>query len=501
MVAAVSTYRLLARNQIRISLRGMKARQGRLVRVLIGAALVYAAFVLVTLGYFFDRFSLTLLPGVPPVEIVNQSLVATFITLFFLRFMLQKTPRMKVVPYLHLPIRRYRLVAFFQTASLLSIHNIYPLFFFIPFWLRFVVAEETAQGEWYWIGAVVLLIVGSHFTNLLVRGILKQRVGLFYLLMSFFIGIAYVDEVAGIGMQQLLSGFMFADMLSGKATSLVLLLAYSYFMIVASTFILAKSLDDPDAEHGEKLPDTRSFQVPDEWGLLGHLVRSELLLMWRNRRPRHNLYLSVFFSTVYLILMLGSGDFFGGTAFPALLGLLASGGFVLNYGQLMFGWDAAHYQALVTRNVPFRTMVRAKLIVLRTSCLLLFLLSLPLFIGLRPDLVALHTAFLFYNVGMTSILVMELATRNRQRVDVGRDGGFFNFEGFSARHWLWFIPTALPPVLFLQALHDTPDTGLTLLATVGLVSLIFTEPWTRYFARGLRIRKYTMLEGFTGHAG
>jgi hypothetical protein len=478
----------------------MKARQGRFVRVLVGFLLVYAALVLVTLGLFFDRFSMTLLPDVPPVEIVNQSLVATFITLFFLRFLLQKTPRMKVVPYLHLPIQQHRLVTFFQTASLLSVHNIYPLFFFIPFWMRFVVAGDSIEGNLMWIGAIILLILSSHFANLLIRGILRRQVGLFYLLMTILIGTAYIDEVAGVGLQQRMSGFMFSDLLSGSATSLVLFLAWAFFVMVASTFHLARSLSDPEGEHGEKLPDAHSFQVPDEWGILGHLVRSELLLMWRNRRPRHYLLLSIFFSTFYLVLMLSSGDVFGGVAFPALLGLFASGGFALNYGQLMFCWDAANYQALITRNIAFHTMVRAKLIVLRTSCLLLFLLSLPLFIALRPDLVALHTAFLFYNVGITSALVMELATRNKQRLDVTQGGGFFNFEGISARHMLWIIPTALPPVLFLQAMHESPDLGLTILALIGLGSLIFTEPLTRYFARGLRIRKHTMVEGFTVHA-
>ncbi len=167
----------------------------------------------------------------------------------------------------------------------------------------------------------------------------------------------------------------------------------------------------------------------------------------------------------------------------------------------MFGWDSTFYPALVSRNVSFPVMVRAKVIVLQLSCLLMFVMSLPLFIWLRPDLVALHFAFLFYNAGITTILVMELATRNRQRVDIGRSGGFFNYEGFSARHWLWFIPTALPPVLFLQAMHNAPRTGLTILAVAGLAGVLTTGLWTRYFSGGLKSRKHGMLDGFAGRAG
>ena len=500
MLSSRRTYPLLVRNQARISLRRMKTQQGWFMRIVMGVMMAYSAFILLTLGLFFDRFSAELWPTEAPVAIVNRSLLAAFISLFFIRFLFQKTPRMKIVPYLHLPIRHSRLVAFFQAASLLSIHNFYPLLFFIPFWLRFVVAEGPVQGHVMWIVAILLLILASHFANLLLRGVLRQRAGLFYIWMSLFIATAFIDEAAGIGMQQYISSFLFSRILSGEPTGLILLLTFTTFAVAASTISLARSLRNPEEGQSSDRARVRSFEVPDEWGLLGQLIRIEILLMWRNRRPRHYLFVSLLFSTLYLVFMLSSGQNFGGLAFSALLGLFASGGFALNYGQLMFGWDSTHYQALVSRNVGFTTIVRAKVIVLQASCLALFVMSLPLFVWLRPDLVALHFAFLFYNAGITTILVMELATRNRQRVDIGRSGGFFNYEGFSARHWLWFIPTALPPVLFLQVMHNSPRLGLTLLATIGLISVLFTGLWTRYFAGGLQSRKHAMLEGFAGRA-
>ena len=501
MLPPLQTYAHLARNQFRVSVRQMKSQQGWFMRVVLGVMMAYSAFILLTLGFFFDRFSIQLWPEADPVQIVNRSLLAAFISLFFIRFLFQKTPRMKVVPYLHLPIPRGRLVGFFQAASLLSIHNFYPLLFFLPFWMRYVVREGSVTGHVMWIGSILLLILASHFANLLLRGVLRQRAGLFYIWMSLFIATAFVDEAAGIGMQQHISEFLFSRILGGDFLSLSLLLSFTVFVVVASTISLARSIRDPEPTITSERARVRSFEVPEEWGVLGQLLRIELLLMWRNRRPRHYLFVSLLFSTLYLVFMLGTGGSFGGVAFSAMLGLFASGGFALNYGQLMFGWDSTHYTAYVARNVPFARMVEAKAIVLQLSCVVLFLASLPLFIWLRPELVPLHFAFLFYNSGITTILILELATRNRQRVDIGRSGGFFNYEGFSARHWLWFIPTALPPVLFLQVMHETPRLGLSILATIGLVGVLFTRVWTRYFAAGLTARKHTMLEGFAGRAG
>ncbi len=490
------TYPLLAKNQYRASLRQMKSQQGWFMRIVIALMMVYSAFILLTLGFFFDRFSAELWPGANPVDVVNRSLLAAFVSLFFIRFLLQKTPRMKIVPYLHLPIGRWTMISFFQSTSLLSIHNFYPLLFFIPFWMRYIVAEGSITGHTMWIGAVLMLILTSHFSNLLLRSILQRRATLFYLLMTLFIATAFVDETAGIGLQQRSSEYLFSHILSGDLLSLGLLFVLTAFVMTASTISLFHSINRSEDSARNTRARVRSFEVPSEWGLHGQLVRVELLLMWRNRRPRHYLYVSLLFSTMYLIFMMGSPMAFSGAAFAAILGLFASGGFALNYGQLMFGWDSTHYPAFLSRNVSFQAIVRAKLTVLQLSCLVLFVASLPLFIWLRPNLVPVHFAFLFYNAGVTTVLIMELASRNRQRVDIGKTGGFFNYEGFSAKHWLWFIPTALPPLLFLIVMDDSPRLGLIILAAVGFTGLLLTQGWTRYFARGLMARKHRMLEGF-----
>jgi hypothetical protein len=491
------SFQLLARNQYRIALRRMQVQQGWFVRIVIGVMMAYSAFILLTLGFFFDRFSEELWPSISPVSIVNRYLLAMFVSLFFIRFLFQKTPRIKIVPYLHLPIGRGSLIAFFQSAS--SIHNFYPLLFFIPFWMKYVRQSEATGSATTWLLAIFLLIGSSHYANLLLRAILQRKASFFYALMSIFMITAFIDETSGMGIQQRLSENLFSRMLSGEFAGISLLYLFFALTAIASTIQLYQTLRNPES----RAEPTRvtTINIPESWGLAGHLFRLELLLMWRNRRPRHYLLVSLLFSTMYLVFMLAAGTPFGGFTYAALLGLFASGGFVLNYGQLMFSWDSEYYPALVTRNIPFRLIVKAKLMLLHTSCAVLFLTSLPLFVWFRPDLVPLHFAFLFYNAGVTSVLIMELASRNTAAIDIGRSGGFFNYEGFSAKHWLWFIPTALPPVLFMLSMRSSPKLALIILATIGFVSIVFTNGWTRYFARGLQARKHKMIQGFAKSAG
>ena len=171
-------------------------------------------------------------------------------------------------------------------------------------------------------------------------------------------------------------------MLSGEFAGISLLYLFFALTAIASTIQLYQTLRNPES----RAEPTRvtTINIPESWGLAGHLFRLELLLMWRNRRPRHYLLVSLLFSTMYLVFMLAAGTPFGGFTYAALLGLFASGGFVLNYGQLMFSWDSEYYPALVTRNIPFRLIVKAKLMLLHTSCAVLFLTSLPLLSGSDP---------------------------------------------------------------------------------------------------------------------
>ena len=51
--------------------------------------------------------------------------------------------------------------------------NITKADFFVPFWMKYVVAEGSVLGNSMWISSILLLILASHFANLLLRGILK----------------------------------------------------------------------------------------------------------------------------------------------------------------------------------------------------------------------------------------------------------------------------------------------------------------------------------------
>lgn len=499
-IPGIDMYRLLVRNQWRTIRRTTKTPSSVFLWLVLGGMVLYAVFILLVLGFYFDRFSAILAPDENAVVLVNRYLIAIFLSLFFVRFLFQQTPRMKLAPYLHLPVRKRTLVTFFQLSSLLSVHNFYPLLFFGPFWFCFVRPEQAALSEGLWILAIFAMIVGSHFGNLVLRSVLRQRAALFYPLLVLLLTVSALDELMGYGMTATLSEHLFSQILSADFISITFLIGVPVVLAAWSSLLLNRTLREPTSGSSESPVHRGGIRIPRIMGVTGQLLQLEILLMWRNRRPRHYLILSLVFSTMYLVIMMATENVYESVMFDGLIGLFASGGFVLNYGQLMFSWDSTHFDGLLARNVTFRQMVRAKLILLQASCLVLFVISLPLFFWLKPELISVHFAFLLYNAGVTSVLVMDLATRNSDRVDIAQSGSFFNYEGFSSKHWLWFIPTALPPTLFMIAVRDHLFWGLVGLATVGFISLLVTDLWTSYFSRALVLRKYKLAQGFRKHA-
>ncbi|MGI9174660.1 MAG: DUF5687 family protein [Rhodothermales bacterium] len=459
----------------------------------------YFTFVLVALGLLAEYFVFEVQPGTTAVHFVNAHLLKILVAMFSLRFFLQRTPRVQIRPYLHLPIPRRQLIRFFQAFSLLSIHNIYPLLFFVPFWVQHLVGspyELWASGAW--LMGVLLLIVLSHYLNTLLRALLNQSATRFFVVIAVPATLIALDGLLGLGLLDAASLFVFGRLLAGDVLILTSLLVLTAIIYRRSGALLMRRLQRGVATAEEPLLRGQALSFDAAQGQVRNLIVLELKMMWRNKRPRQFLLLSVVFSMTYLAFLLLDGSFKDGPL-GAVVGMFASGFFALNYGQLMFGWESTYFDGLLARAIPPHKLVLAKLILLQGSCLVLFTLTFPLFLWLAPEVVGLHAAFLFYNAGVTSVLMLALAVRNRKRVDVS-DSSFFNYEGFSALHWLWFIPTLLPPAIVLTIFQDRPLVALGLIGGVGTLSFVLNRAWTALFTRQLIRRKYLMATGFRNHA-
>jgi hypothetical protein len=494
-------YRLLLGNEWRVSWRAVKSQQGWFVWLVLGLLGLYLCFTLVVLGLFFPIFARHLNLQAAPVAVLHQHLFSVFFGLFLIRFLFQKSPQVRLLPYLHLPIPASTLVRFFQGNSLLSLHNYYPLCFFLPFWAEHILGVYPTAGALAWLAGVGLCLLASNYANLLARAVMTRSEGHFLLMLAYLGIVMVVDQVAYVRLFPFVSSYVFNNLLLSPLLVLSLLVALLLWLALTSARLMRARLHLPVVT----APLLRKQVLHLPWlhrlGASGRLVELELKLIWRNRRPRHYLIISLLFSTLYLVMLMLSPGMEQSVFLGGLIGLFASGGFALNYGQLMFSWESSYFDGLLARDFSARQLVRAKLWFLQGSCLALFVLSTPLFLWLRPELLPLHVAFLGYNTGITCLLVLLLALSNRHRVDIARSGGFFNYEGFSAWHWLWFIPTALPPTLLLYLIREQPERAAWMLGSIGVGSLLLSPLWHTLFSHAFARRRYAMAQGFRGYDG
>lgn len=496
-------YRALARVHWRTATRSLRARQHKALLAVFVLMALYLTFTLVVTGAFLERFVILLDDPVTPLALVNGYLLPTLVSLFAVRFLFQRPPQLGVEALRHLPVPAPVVVRYAQAASLLSVHNLFPLLFVGPFWVRHLWGTAPPFGALAWLVGVLLLLAASTYATTWLRGVLARRAWLFLVLMGAFGLVWLVDERTGQHATRAVSTFLFEQLLNVEAAALTTLALLAAFFYAASAALMRRRLDGREgtAAAAPDGPPAPRLALLDRFGAVGALVQAEIRMVWRSRRPRHYLLVSLLFSTVYLLFLVLNPATFGGVLFGSLIGLFASGAFALNYGQLMFSWESSVFDGLLSRPLPARTYLLAKLLLLQGSCGVLYLVSLPLIVLFDPDLLGLHFAFLLYNAGVTCLVVMLLALRNRRPVALQQGGGFFNYEGFSAAHWLWFIPTVLPPTLLLFALRGAPRQGLLVLGALGLMSLAATPVWTTVLARAFHQRRLPMADGFRGHDG
>ena len=160
-------YLALLRNHWRSFGRSFQGKRVWLIGLGLLPVACYLVLVLVGMGIFFSRLFPTSTADALP--FLNVHLLTAFFTMLAIRFFFQRAPRMEATPYLHLPIARRRLVRYYQAASLLSTHNLYPLLFFVPFWFSYVLNDLPLLDALTWFTGILLCLLLSHHLNTLLR--------------------------------------------------------------------------------------------------------------------------------------------------------------------------------------------------------------------------------------------------------------------------------------------------------------------------------------------
>jgi hypothetical protein len=426
---------------------------------------------------------------------LNMLLLYYFVVEFVMRYMIQNVPVLDIQPYLHLPIKRSRIMHFLLLKSLGHVLNFMVLLLFIPFAFTAVAGKFGAAGAWSWLLSIWMMSLCLHYLVILFKKKLDDSIwGILTFVLLFSV----------LGAADYYQWFRLSDvsaaLFSAAASQFVVLLAS--FIVLGTLYYFNYSFFINGVyadEHGLNKNVTRKtqdFTFLKGLGNIGDLINLELKFIFRNKRPRTVFYMSGLFLLYGLFFYTQEKYVVGMPSFLLFVGVFITGIFMINYGQFLFSWQANHFDFTLTRPVSLRQFVESKYWLLNTVTVFCFLLSIP-YAYFGWNIVFNHAMLTLFNMGVNIFIVLNMAMWGPKKLNLTK-GGSMNYEGVGAAQWVMGIPLLVSPYIIYTplAIAGRPDLGVMALGLLGLIGIVLRPYLLKLTTRRLERLKYSIAEGF-----
>ncbi len=435
------------------------------------AALMMLGYVLIA-GIALDKIIREFFPDNDPVSFVNGFLFYYFFIQFVLRFMLQNVPVLEIQPYLHLPIKKGRIIHFMFRKSIFSVFNLLAILLFLPFSIIRISSDFGAASGFGWFAALVGLAVTLHFVVILFKKKMNDVPNLFIVLVGSLSIIVALDYFSVVSFSALSASVFDYIMQNPALGAIPVVLAFVFYRLNYNFLIKNTYPEELATKKKEKV--TGDFGFLKQYGRMGELIQLELKLIIRHKRPRNTLIMSAFLLLYGLIFY--TNDTYQDMQFIFMFaGVFITGIFFINYGQFLLSWESGYFDFILTRKVTFRQFVESKYWLFVATSTIAFVVSLAYgYFGWKIVLINL-VAYMF-NIGLNVFAVMRLAMISPKKIDLTK-GAAFNYEGVGAAQFLIMIPMMILPYLLYAPflILGYENIGLLLTGLAGLIGFLFRD--------------------------
>ncbi len=492
----------ITRIEMMESLRSPIWHRRVLVNIFLVLTFLYLAGNLLVLGVFLDDIFVKI-----PVDGIDYKTYGTsfvlrkldrFLLYYFfidliLRYFMQKLPAMAIQPYLHLPLRRSTLVHFMLVKTIWSPFNLLQFLIFIPFF--FEVFENLSFGQALgWTSGFTLMVFVINYGLLYLKRTsdVDTRV---YLGMLAVLALLIVSDWYDWVDFQHISALLFNGLFLHPWTALVpaLLLVGAYLMnyqYIRKNMYLSRLSKTKRSEVSYVGSGVLSY-----FGLVGRLTELEFKFIWRNKRPKSVLMITVLF-LAYGLLVFPNPQYDGNYYMYILFSIIITGMFMMNYGQYLLGWEGSHFDHILARNVSFRDYYMSKFLLFAIVSAAAMILGIP-YVYFGWEILAVVFCVFLFNLGVNSHIVMFFGSMNPKKIDLSQ-GTVFNWQGVGAAQFLLVIPVMGFPVgiYALGALIYGPVGGYIFLGILGILGLAGTRFWIGLLASWLKRQRYEIADDF-----
>ena len=463
-------------------------------RIFLVLLILYFLFLALAAGFFMESLIQKIFPTENTIKVFNGFLLYYFFADLLIRIQIQELPTLSIIPYLHLNIRRKKIVNFLNTKAILSFFNFLPIILFFPFCATNI---AHALGTEVAVMYMVAIFSWAIFNNFLVLYLKRKAISnVLYLavgitVMGAFAALEYFKYISLAEASNYIFTHIAAQPLLGFAFTV---LAICIFFINSKYLLRNLYIEELSTKEDKKT--STDYPFLNQFGRVGELAALELKLILRHKRSRSSFFMGFFF-LLYGFLFYKepqiNNDQFASLLFAALF---MTGISIIMYGQYMFAWQSGHFDGILVNQISFKDFIKAKFLLFTIgSTIITILASFYGFISWK--LLLLQVSAYLFNIGFGTVIVLWFATKNYKSLDLTK-GASFNWQGTSAVQWLMSLPLlALPYLIYLPfGMTNHPFWGLIAIGLFGLITLLMRNFWVNFITKEFIKNRYKIAEGF-----
>ena len=465
------------------------------LKIFMGFLAVYFAVVFLILGISLYPLLSEVFPEQEPLHMANRFLLIWLALELFGRFMLQTLPVMNIKPLMVTPIPKKKVVNYVLAKSLFSFFNLLPLLLIVPFAIFNIYKGAFEMLEMLgWVVATYSLAICVNYANFLLKkkfaDNLKELIP-YLLVAAILAGLEYfeifrITEYFGQAM-----GYVVAMPYLAVIPLLIAFGLYKWNQInLLRRFYLDESLKGKTTE-----ANTRDFQWTRKFGDIAPFLQLDLKLIWRNKRPKTTIWMSLLLVS-YGLIFYPNDSYSDFQIIFVFVGIFMTGIFMINFGQFIPSWDASYFSMMMSQNIPLKKYLTSKIGLMTFSVIVLTILTTP-YVYFGYEILILNLACAIYNIGVNVPVLLYAGSFNRKRIDLEKSP-FMNYQGTGATQWIVGIPLMVLPVLIFWLIDYLVsfNAGIVTLAGLGVLGLLLRKPTMDFIELAYKKNKYAMVQGF-----
>jgi hypothetical protein len=428
---------------------------------------------------------------------LSSGLIYFFLFEFMYRYFTQQLPVMELERFLHLPIKKSKIIHFLLGRSFISPLTLIAPLLFGPFAYREILPRFGDIAAISWIAAVILTSWSLHWLMLWFKQKFEDSltgIGIVFLVLLLGAGSNY------FGWYNL--GETIKPLFDWCLTSpipVLVLLGFFVGLYQLAFFYYSKNayLEDLSQEENIRFAN-QDLGFLSRFGLAGEFANLEWKLIIRHKKSRTYLMLAGFF-LLYGLIFYNNPQYQADEGFSHMfvfVGSFITGIFMLQYGQLFLSWNSANFDFFLQKREGVEALIKGKYLLFIVVSILCLLASIP-YVYFGWDILLIHLATFLFNMGLVIHLVIYLSLWKPKPMDLNK-GAMFNYEGVGIAQFLMIIPMLVAPyVVYLPfALIFNQYIGLAALAIVGMAGIIAFKPLSKISVQRVLDNRYEISSSF-----